>query len=456
VLRVACRRWFLALAAVALALRPAPAHAHPPLNAVAWVVVDRAGGVTLTIHHDALAFALDDTSQNIPDEPMYELLDSSDQDLRAVLEHTRARFLRRTALAADGAPLPLEITEFPTVAAVRQWERENPARRLPLKMDIVARTRLPARAHEITVTLPGVLGEVILSVDRPGVDTAALPLRPGETSPPFEVSVAAPGGTPAGAAPARPGSPGLVSTAWRYLRLGFTHIIPGGPDHALFVLGLFLLTPRPRAVAWQITAFTVAHTVTLTLATLHLVRLPAGIVEPTIAATIAFIGIENLATRRVHPWRPAVAFLFGLIHGLGFASALSEVGLPTGQLVSGLIAFSIGVECGHLAVLFAAFLLIARFRDRPWYRRRIAIPLSLAIAAIGLAWMGQRIARSLKDHRSGRAEAYFEPAAFAAAALPSHSATLSGLAQAPYISERSVANFASLGWPAGSTRSSCA
>jgi hypothetical protein len=447
-------RCLVALVAVLLPARWALALPHPPLNAVAFVVVDRAGGVTLTLHHDALAFALDDTSQNVPDPPMYELLDSPDPQVAAALEETRARFLRRTSVTADGVRLELRITEFPGVEAIRAWERENPARRLPLKMDIVARSALPAGARSITVTLPAVLGDVILSVDRPGTETVALPLRPGETSPPFEVSAGDRQSTGAIDAP-RLASPGLAATAWRYLRLGFTHIIPDGKDHALFVFGLFLLTPRPRAVAWQITAFTVAHSVTLTLATLHMLNLPAGVVEPTIAATIAWIGIENTVTRRVHPWRPAIAFVFGLVHGLGFASALGEVGQPTGQLATGLVAFSIGVECGHLAVLLTAFALLARFRERPWYRGRIAVPLSLAIAAFGLGWMVQRVITSANDHRSPRAAGYFFPAARAASDFACHSAALSALPHASYILEISDAKLASLGWPAGSTRSSC-
>src|SRR6185295_17576059 len=117
----------------------------------------------------------------------------------------------------------------------------------------------------------------------------------------------------------------------------------------------------------------------LTLATLHLVTIPGSIVEPTIALTIAFIGIENLFARKVHGWRPAVAFIFGLVHGLGFASGLMEIGLPTGQLAAGLVAFNVGVEGGHLTVLAAAFLVLGWWRNKPWYRKRVAIPISSLI-----------------------------------------------------------------------------
>jgi hypothetical protein len=185
---------------------------------------------------------------------------------------------------------------------------------------------------------------------------------------------------------------GWLQVAWRYVALGFTHIVPRGLDHALFVLGLFLLSPRFKSLLWPVTAFTIAHSTTLTLTTFHLVRLPAAVVEPAIAATIAFVAVENLVTDKVHPWRVAVAFIFGLVHGMGFASALSDIGLPTGQLVAGLVAFNVGVEGGHLAVLACAAVLLGWSRNKPWYRKRVAIPLSVAITLVALAWVVQRIA----------------------------------------------------------------
>jgi hypothetical protein len=141
-----------------------------------------------------------------------------------------------------------------------------------------------------------------------------------------------------------------------------------------------------------VTAFTAAHTLTLTLAVLGWVRVPAGIVEPAIALSIAFIAIENLFARRVGPWRLAVVFLFGLLHGLGFASGLAELGLPAGQLATGIGGFAVGVEAGHLAVIAGAFLLLGWTRSRPWYRARVEIPCSLAIAAVACWWTVARIA----------------------------------------------------------------
>jgi hypothetical protein len=238
-------------------------------------------------------------------------------------------------------------------------------------------------------------------VDRPGVEPIYLPLAPGEVSPRLAVFPAqqAAGGKSAGPegrptqarVPLLPENPGTWDVAWRYAKLGFTHIIPEGSDHALFVLGLFLLSPRLKSILWQITAFTIAHSITLFLSTFGVIHLPPNIIEPTIAATIAFVAVENLFVTRVHAWRPAVAFIFGLVHGMAFASALREVGLPTSKLVAGVLAFNVGVEGGHLTVLAAAFLALGWWRSKPWYRKRVAIPLSLVIAAIAMIWMVQRL-----------------------------------------------------------------
>jgi hydrogenase/urease accessory protein HupE len=352
--------------------------------------VDDAGNLTLTLRHDALAFALNETPQNIADEPMLELLSSSDEEIAATFQEARNRFLRLTALLADDGPVSLDIVEFPTASVVREWQREHPQCPLPLMLDIIARAQLPTAARTLRIRFPEVLGDVILSLERRGHEPIAIPLRPGETSPPFEI-----GSTPQSVASPGPGAsprePRVFAVAGRYTRLGFTHIIPKGLDHALFVIGLLLLQPRPRTVAWQITIFTIAHSLTLTLTALHLLTLPRALVEPTIAASIAFIGVENLFARRVRPRRSIIVFLFGLVHGMGFAAALTEVGLPTGQLVIGLLGFNLGVELGHLAILALAFLLLASCRDKPWYRARVALPLSLLIALTGFAWMMQRL-----------------------------------------------------------------
>ena len=177
-----------------------------------------------------------------------------------------------------------------------------------------------------------------------------------------------------------------------YLELGFTHILPKGTDHILFVLGIFLLSIHIRPILMQVTAFTIAHTITLALTIYGVVSLSPRIVEPLIALSIVYVAVENILTPRLSPWRVAVVFAFGLLHGMGFAGVLAQLGLPRSEFLPALLSFNAGVELGQLAVISIAFLLIGLpFRNKPWYRKRIVIPGSIAIAAVGLFWFVQRV-----------------------------------------------------------------
>ncbi len=178
----------------------------------------------------------------------------------------------------------------------------------------------------------------------------------------------------------------------KYVVLGFTHILPGGLDHVLFVLGIFLLSRRVRPVLLQVSAFTIAHSITLGLSIYNIVSVPASIVEPLIALSIAYIAIENVVSAEVRASRIAVVFAFGLLHGLGFAGALREIGLPRSEFLTALLGFNVGVELGQLAVISLAFVLVGHwFGDREWYRRRVVLPASAGIAACGVIWTIQRL-----------------------------------------------------------------
>ena len=176
-----------------------------------------------------------------------------------------------------------------------------------------------------------------------------------------------------------------------YIGVGFDHIVPQGLDHILFVLGLFFLALQVRPLLWQITAFTLAHTVTLALGAMEIVSISPDIVEPLIAASIVYVGIENVLLRKMAPWRPVVVFCFGLLHGLGFASVLKDFGLGADNFVAKLIGFNVGVEVGQLAVIAAAFITFALMFGRyDWYHRRIGAPVSIAIAVIAAFWVLER------------------------------------------------------------------
>ena len=179
---------------------------------------------------------------------------------------------------------------------------------------------------------------------------------------------------------------------WVYLQMGFTHILPSGIDHILFILGIYLLSPNLKTVFIQATAFTIAHTITLTLSTYEIVSVESSIVEPIIALSIMFIAIENIFARDLKPWRIVVIFIFGLVHGLGFASGLKELGLPESEFVTALITFTVGVELGQVTVILLAYFIVGKwFSARQWYHKRVVVTASLMIAVIALYWTVERI-----------------------------------------------------------------
>jgi hypothetical protein len=115
------------------------------------------------------------------------------------------------------------------------------------------------------------------------------------------------------------------------------------------------------------------------------------VVEPLIALSIAYVAIENMVTRELKPWRVALVFMFGLLHGLGFAGVLRELGLPRTEFLTALVTFNAGVEMGQLTIIAAAWILVGVFMRRPWYRKAIVVPASCAIALVGVYWTVSRL-----------------------------------------------------------------
>ncbi|MFN0133377.1 MAG: HupE/UreJ family protein [Phycisphaerales bacterium] len=295
-------------------------------------------------------------------------LNSKDETVRgAAIEAIGEAISRGAALNVDGS------TEAKRLVLVRQ--------QVPVsEEDATVRWSfsVPGVASSLMWRCDAPLGRYLLRVYHAGGEQAQW-LDTGEASDLFDVLALVP----------PPGSSRVIAD---YVGLGFTHIIPHGLDHILFVLGLFLLSARVRPVLMQATAFTVAHSITLALAVSGVVSPPSSIVEPLIAASIAFIGLENVFVRRYTSRRTLVAFGFGLLHGLGFAGVLQEAGLPKGQLVTALISFNVGVELGQAAVILAAFALVGTWVGRrPWYQARVAAPASLTIAAVALVWTVERL-----------------------------------------------------------------
>jgi hypothetical protein len=183
---------------------------------------------------------------------------------------------------------------------------------------------------------------------------------------------------------------GKESTLLEWIAAGFKHILPLGIDHICFILGLFFLQPKWKPLLWQTSAFTLAHSITLAMVVLGAFSVPSSIVEPMIALSIAYVGIENLWVKELKPWRVGLVFSLGLLHGMGFASVMKELELPEGEVLKPLIGFNLGVECGQMTVLAAAFAATFMFLNKPQFAivRKIASGL---IGAVGLYWTYDRI-----------------------------------------------------------------
>lgn len=263
-----------------------------------------------------------------------ELRALSPEDLRTRINAGMPDLLNPIVLTADGTVVPLRITQV-QIDDVPQVD-------LPRETRLFLTGDLPKGAQSLTVSWPSEYGALILR--QIGVEDGFTGFLTGGVS--DEITLA--GGAP---------QSGLAAFG-AYIPVGFDHILPKGLDHILFVLGLFFLSTRLGPLLWQVSAFTLAHTVTLALGALGYVSIPGSIVEPLIAASIVYVAVENILSDKLHRWRPVVIFGFGLLHGLGFASVLGEFGLPAGQFVPALIAFNVGVELGQLTVIAIAFLLV--------------------------------------------------------------------------------------------------
>lgn len=362
--------------AVLFAMSMTTAQAHEVRPAVADIAVG-ADAVDLTIRFPVEPMiagmslvGLQDTNES-PLAAQYDALRADDPAaLEAALRAAWPNIAAGIAVLAGDARVPLKIVAVavPEVGDVT----------LPRDTTLTLRAVLPADGSDVRFGWDASYGSVIVRQMGGGADAYSAILQNGGLSAPL------------------PREGVAVEGAWpvfvRFIVSGFEHIVPKGVDHILFVLGLFFFSQRTRPLLAQVTAFTVAHTVTLALASLQIITLPASVVEPLIAASIVYVAVENIIGGRMGWLRVGVVFGFGLLHGLGFASVLDEVGLQEGRFVVGLIGFNIGVELGQLAVIAGAFLALGLpFRGKPWYRARVAVPASLAIAAVGAWWTVERM-----------------------------------------------------------------
>ena len=296
--------------------------AHPGALGMGTLTLEQDGRYSLELKFDVLSVALDVPSDGYFDEEMNALLDGPPAVLAARLADGKERFLAKFAILADGQPCAPGTLVFPGMADVQRHLDSDTLFRLPVMLPLTLTGQLPLGTRSLALRTPEKFEVVSLSIVHPDQRTDSLLAAPGEPTDPVAV-VVMPGGAPPaagemGSAPVPPSA--VVSRrdwGWRYLHLGFIHILPRGTDHILFVLGLFLLGSRLGPLLAQVTAFTVAHSLTLALAMYGVIRLAPQVVEPLIALSIAFVALENIFTAKLHRWRVVVVFCFGLIHGLG-------------------------------------------------------------------------------------------------------------------------------------------
>lgn len=306
----------------------------------------------------------------VPQAADYDALRAlSADELEARVRDFAPQMLAAMTLSVDGSAVPLDINslDIPDVSNLE----------LPRTSTLELRGAVAANSKTMQLSWPDAYGSLLLRQIGPENPFTGYTVG-GQTSP--EILIA--GGE----------ARGFFAVFAEYIPVGFDHILPKGLDHILFVLGLFFFSTALRPLLIQVTSFTLAHTVTLALGALGLVTIPGSIVEPIIAASIVYVAIENVFSNKMNRWRPVIIFIFGLLHGLGFASVLGEFGLPAGHFVAALIGFNVGVEFGQLTIIALAFLAAGYwFGSKEWYRQRIAIPASLVIAAVGAYWFVERV-----------------------------------------------------------------
>ena len=297
----------------------------------------------------------------------YEILRGLDSNqLKQIFLGVSSKFLDATDILFDGKSAKLSIRSINIINNINIKE--------PRRSVLILEVKYPPNAMSVEWSWDEIFGSNVIRVmDLEGKAFRSVWFRKSPRSSPLNLD----------------GMPGknFVNRFFNYLEIGFSHIIPKGFDHIIFVLGIFLLSTNWKTMLLQVTCFTIAHTMTLALSLFEMFNMPGRIVEPLIALSIVYVGIENIFTERLRMWRPILVFLFGLLHGLGFAGVLFEVGIPKGYFLESLVAFNLGIEAGQILVIGVAyFIFFILFYKISSYRKYVVIPGSITISTIGF-WM---------------------------------------------------------------------
>lgn len=404
---------FLGTAAACLALAgEARAHAIPDIPVRGYF--NKGGAAAIKVEVDPRCFSKDPEQE--PYLQKWVLDESSEAEKKTLVD--QARKLIKDSIVFRFEPLGQLLPEFEfnfTTHDGKPLAKSDD----PVMVSAEWKTTIPAgvKGYKIKAEEGGTLAVPFINhFDGKAIERVAV-LFPGEDS--FTLDLSGHGSSPGAASEKGAGESGgrgdggsadkahdselvgPVATAgdrWatfrNFLKLGFIHVLPDGLDHILFVLGLFFLSREWRPLIYQVSAFTLAHTITLFMSTLGMISLSERIVEPIIAGSIAYVAIENIYRRKYTHWRLLVVFFFGLIHGLGFAGVLAGYDLAPAALFIGLVSFNIGVEFGQLAVITLAFGATFWLQEPEHYRKFVVVPGSALIALMGIFWMIQRIANA--------------------------------------------------------------
>ncbi len=336
-----------------------PAAAHPvPFSYVDVRIEATSLDVMLIVH-------IFDVAHDLKITPIERLLDANEVAQRAEAIQTLLR--PRFSLETGGQPMAGEWVGAPEVLRDRQ--------------SLLLRMRYPVQAAPGVTTIRAhmfpydSLHQTFVNVYEDADLTSQLILGGSHTATDYYAGT----------------RQGVFAVIGKFVPEGVHHILIG-PDHLLFLVGLLLLGGTMRQLILVVTSFTVAHSITLSLAALSILNPPARIIEPAIALSIVYVGADNLLSRGGRDVRPWIALAFGLIHGFGFANVLNEMGLPQRALAWSLFSFNLGVEVGQLAVVILVASALAALRSRSeWAGRQVAFAGSIAVIAAGMFWFVERL-----------------------------------------------------------------
>ena len=343
---------------LAALLPPAHAFAHPvPFSYLDIRTGTGALNVTLVVH-------VADLANDLKIAPVEELLKPDVVNARAAA--MVAMLTQRFTIGADGRALVPQWSPTPEILTERQ------SLRFTLRYEVAAP---PGTLQVSSMMFPyDPNHQTFLNVYEGNALTQAI-LDKGRSS--FEYFSGS--------------RQGVSAVVRKFVPSGIHHILIG-PDHLLFLVGLLLLGGTLRKLLLVVTAFTVAHSITLSLAALNILSPPASIIEPAIALSIVYVGADNLLAKDGRDMRALIAFAFGFIHGFGFANVLREMDLPSRALGWSLFSFNLGVELGQMVVVVAVASLLSALRSRSEaFGRRVAFAGSIVVIVAGAFWFVQRV-----------------------------------------------------------------